>query len=180
MLQRRPQARPRPQETTAPKASRQAHSKPDDERPIDERRGSNRDDNYEPSPLPQNQNDSGGVASSANYISRVGVWYQFVDVITSVAQSESDVIPKEFRLDQNYPNPFNPATTIQFALPRESQVKLKLFDILGREVTTLVDEELEPGEYKVVFEAKGLTSGVYFYRIIIEGFVRTKKLTLLK
>ena len=102
-----------------------------------------------------------GVASSANYISRVGVWYQFVDVITSVAQSESDVIPKEFRLDQNYPNPFNPATTIQFALPKVSQVKLKLFDILGREVATLVDEELEPGEYKVVFEAKGLTSGVY-------------------
>ena len=102
------------------------------------------------------------------------------DIITSVEQISNSVLPKEFRLQQNYPNPFNPSTTIQFALPKRSEVMLKIFDLLGREVTTLVDEKLQPGEYKVIFEAEALSSGVYFYRIQAEGFVQTKELTLLK
>lgn len=120
-----------------------------------------------------------GVASNSSNINKGGFWYQARDFVTSVEQISS-TLPKEFRLRQNYPNPFNPSTTIQFALPKFTSVRLKVFDLLGREVTTLVDEELQPGEYKVTFEAEGLPSGVYFYQIQAKGFVRTKKLMLLK
>ena len=97
-------------------------------------------------------------------------------------------IPSLPFLEQNYPNPFNPMTTIEFALPQQSAVTLKLYDILGREVATLMDEELEPGVHKVDFDAKDLANGVYFYQIHAvtfspdsgHGFVRTKKLVLLK
>jgi hypothetical protein len=120
-----------------------------------------------------------GVASNSSNISKVGFWYQASDIVTSVEQI-SNTPPKEFRLQQNYPNPFNPATTIEFALPKRSLVKLQVFDVLGRRVAILLDRELQPGEYKMVFEAEGLPSGVYFYRIQAEGFVRTKKLILLR
>lgn len=121
-----------------------------------------------------------GQASNSNNISRAGFWYQTADIVTSVAQIATEALPEEFRLQQNYPNPFNPSTTIRFAIPEKSEVTLKLFNILGREVAVLVAEELEPGEYKVVFEAEGLPSGVYLYRIQAQGFVQTRKLTLLK
>lgn len=101
-------------------------------------------------------------------------------LVTSVEEKEQSEVPQNYELFQSYPNPFNPTTTIQFALPKRSEVSLKLFDVLGREVATLLDEELQPGEYKVVFEAEGLSSGVYFYRIQAKGLVRTKKLMLLK
>ena len=104
---------------------------------------------------------------------------------TSVENMPSAVVPKEFKLDQNFPNPFNPGTTIQFAVPSQSEVKLTLFDILGRKVATLVDDEYSAGEYKVLFEATELSSGTYFYRISTKGstgesFSKTLKLTLLK
>jgi hypothetical protein len=121
-----------------------------------------------------------GVTGSASNTAQSGFWAQTVDLITSVEQIPAESIPKEFRLEQNYPNPFNPTTTIQFALPKRSSVTLKLYDILGREVAILVDEELPPGEYKVQFDAAGLASGVYFYRLETEGFVRTRKLMLLR
>ncbi len=121
-----------------------------------------------------------GVAGNPSTINNVGFWYLTVrELATSVEQIPSSV-PKEFRLQQNYPNPFNPTTTIQFALPQRSNVTLKLYDILGRRVATLVDEELEPGVHKVNFDAEDLASGVYFYRIQAETFVRTKKLMLLR
>lgn len=121
-----------------------------------------------------------GVAENPSNVNRVGFWYQATNMaITDIEQTSSSV-PKEYLLEQNYPNPFNPATTIQFALPQRSNVTLKLFDILGREVAILVDEELEPGVHKVVFDSKDLASGVYFYRIQAKQFVRTKKLMLLK
>jgi len=101
-------------------------------------------------------------------------------MVTSVDDPIHPAIPHEYTLAQNYPNPFNPTTTIQFALPTESQVVLKIYNLLGREVATLVNEELQPGKYKVDFEANGLPSGVYFYRIQAGGFSKTKKLTLLK
>lgn len=102
-----------------------------------------------------------------------------VGLITSVEQIP-DNVPKEFRLEQNYPNPFNPSTTIQFALPMRSEVMLRVFDILGKEVETLVDEELQPGEHKVVFKVEELPSGVYYYRLRVESYVSTKKLILLR
>lgn len=97
----------------------------------------------------------------------------------TVSEESEPNLPKSFALHQNYPNPFNPTTTIRFALPQHSLVTLKLYDILGREVAKLVDEELEPGVHQIEFDAKYLASGLYFYTIQAKGFKRTKKLVLL-
>ncbi|MCR4416814.1 MAG: choice-of-anchor D domain-containing protein [Ignavibacteria bacterium] len=90
------------------------------------------------------------------------------------------IIPERTELYQNYPNPFNPVTKICFSLSQRSQVTLKIFDVLGREVMTLVDGELNPGVHSVVFDATGLSSGVYFYQMQTGSFIETRKLTLLK
>ena len=121
-----------------------------------------------------------GVTSNATHIHQAGFWYHASGFITSVEQLPGETIPKVYRLEQNYPNPFNPSTTIRFALPKRTRVTLKLYDLLGRGVVALVDEELEGGEYKVLFDARGLPSGVYIYRLVAEGFVETRKLMLLK
>jgi len=121
-----------------------------------------------------------GITRSNSSVAQIGFWAQTIGLVTSVEQIPSETIPQYFSLSQNYPNPFNPTTTIQFALPKPSSVTLKIYDILGREVLTLVDEDLQPGEYKVEFDASSLASGVYIYRLEAEGFVQAKKLTLLK
>ncbi len=110
----------------------------------------------------------------------VGFWYLASRELNVAVEQGNLNVPKEFQLQQNYPNPFNPATTIEFALPKQSNVTLKLFDILGREVATLVDAELESGVHKINFDGQDLASGIYFYRIHAEGFLKTKKLMLLK
>ena len=111
-------------------------------------------------------------------------WFCHEDAITVLTETSGvetiPGVPTEFQLDQNYPNPFNPTTTIRFTLPKSSPVILKVFDMMGREVASLVDQTLPIGEYEVEFDAKGLASGTYFYRIETEGFIRAKKLTLLK
>jgi len=89
-------------------------------------------------------------------------------------------IPTAFSLSQNYPNPFNPATTIRFSLPQRSFVTLKLYDVLGREVTTLVNEELTMGNHQRTWNAANVSSGVYFYRLQTKNFLETKKLLLLR
>jgi hypothetical protein len=99
--------------------------------------------------------------------------------VTSVRDDDS-VIPKDFFLSQNYPNPFNPTTTIRFSIAEFGMVSLKVFDILGREVAMLVKRELKPGELSVVFNAKGLASGVYFYQLRAAGFIQTKKMLITK
>jgi len=121
-----------------------------------------------------------GTISSNDNIQQAGFWYTTFDIITSVDPIEDDLLPTEFRLEQNYPNPFNPSTTIQFAVPKASQVTIKIYDVLGRRVATLVDEKYQPGTYKVTFEADELASGVYIYRIQADGFVNSRKLMLLK
>ncbi len=88
--------------------------------------------------------------------------------------------PGTFQLRQNYPNPFNPTTNIQYQLPQRSHIGLKVFDILGREVRTLVDETKEAGYHKAILDANGLSSGVYFYRLKAGNFVDTKKLLLVR
>ncbi len=88
--------------------------------------------------------------------------------------------PREFKLEQNYPNPFNPTTTIQFAVPTVSDVKLEVFNILGQKVTTLVNRRMEAGLHAVNFNASNLSSGVYFYRLQSGNFVQTKKMMLVK
>ena len=121
-----------------------------------------------------------GITQNSSKVNSVGFWYLATHTVMTDVDETSSSVPVEFRLEQNYPNPFNPTTTIQFALPKRSEVKLKIYDLLGREVATLLDKELQPGEYKVNFEAQGLQSGIYFYRIEASGFVQTRKLTLLK
>ena len=89
-------------------------------------------------------------------------------------------IPSSFSLHQNYPNPFNPITNIRFNLPKNGFVTLKVFDIIGREVTTLVNEKLCAGSYETEWDGSGYPSGVYFYRLQTESFIETKKMVLLK
>ena len=89
-------------------------------------------------------------------------------------------IPSEFSLKQNYPNPFNPLTIIGFTLKERCQVSLRVYDILGREVYTLVNEFLDAGFHEIEFNAEALNSGVYFYRIVAGNYIDTKKMTLLR
>jgi len=89
-------------------------------------------------------------------------------------------VPTEFRLSQNYPNPFNPSTSIEFSIPKTTNVSLKIYDLLGKEVTTLLDEKKSTGTYKVNFNASNLASGIYVYRLETDEFIDTKKLLLLK
>ena len=89
-------------------------------------------------------------------------------------------IPAEFRLSQNYPNPFNPSTTISFDIPVDGKVSLKLFDMSGKEISTLVNEVKTAGYYSVNFNASNLTSGIYFYSIQAGDFTATKKMMLVK
>ena len=88
--------------------------------------------------------------------------------------------PSGFQLFQNYPNPFNPTTTIRFSLPQRSHVTLKVFDVLGREVATLVNRELNPGEHSVVLYASKLASGVYFCCLTTPTFSQTKAIEVVK
>lgn len=89
-------------------------------------------------------------------------------------------IPRAYSLYQNYPNPFNPATTIRFALPESGEVRIVVYDLLGREITTLVDDYVNAGYHEVVFEAVDISSGIYVYRIHAGEYVETMRLMLLK
>ena len=88
--------------------------------------------------------------------------------------------PAQFSLSQNYPNPFNPSTIISFQIPERGQAKLKVFDALGNEVATVVDEIMEAGIHELEFNAAGLTSGVYIYTLISGEFSQSQKMLLLK
>jgi hypothetical protein len=89
-------------------------------------------------------------------------------------------IPEKLSLSQNYPNPFNPVTRIDFDVPKKGFVSLKVFDVLGREVQTLINENKEAGRYSVDFNGSDLTSGVYFYKLESEGFSDVKRMVLIK
>jgi len=88
--------------------------------------------------------------------------------------------PASFALEQNYPNPFNPATNIRFSLPKEVNVSLKVYDVLGREIATLMNGVKQPGTYEVIWDARGVPSGVYFYRLAAGEFRDLRKMILLK
>jgi xylan 1,4-beta-xylosidase len=94
--------------------------------------------------------------------------------------SQTEQIPVEFQLSQNYPNPFNPTTLISFSIPKDEHVSLKVFNILGKNIVTIVDRNLRNGEYNYEWNASEFASGIYFYRINAGDFVQTKKMLLLK
>lgn len=110
---------------------------------------------------------------------------QYKSAVTSIQDNENNL--SSFKLKQNYPNPFNPVTTIEYYLPDkvnteffEYNVTLKVFNLLGREIEILIDEEQNPGSYKISFDASNLTSGVYFYQLIVSDFIQTKKMVLIR
>ncbi|OGV90748.1 MAG: hypothetical protein A3J88_07305 [Melioribacter sp. RIFOXYB12_FULL_38_5] len=127
-------------------------------------------------------------------------WIQAKRDLYFAKQFETDIdytkeaIPNIYSLSQNYPNPFNPETTIEYTIPVEdanfasstNHVTLKVYDVLGREIATLVDEYKQPGNYKVTFNARHLersremNSGVYFYQLRAGSFIETKKLCFIK
>lgn len=99
---------------------------------------------------------------------------------TGLGDALNNNVPKKYTLSQNYPNPFNPSTRIKFGVPKSGMVSLKIYDILGRQVATLVNGYRKAGNYRVNFDASALASGIYFYRVVSGNFVKTKKMILMK
>jgi hypothetical protein len=110
-----------------------------------------------------------------------GLWRRpLSEIITGIEKNLSE-IPAQFGLGQNYPNPFNPTTTIGYTLAKNSKVLLKVYDLLGREVATLVNGEMKGGVlHKVSFDGSRFVSGIYFYRLQAGNYIETRKLVLLK
>jgi ligand-binding sensor domain-containing protein len=135
-----------------------------------------------------------GLSSGAYYVLSLGIdnqyifagtgassiWRRPLSQVVTESEEETNLQPEEFSLSQNYPNPFNPSTTINFSVPSSEFVALKIYDVLGNEVVTLVNEEKPAGSYEVNFSAEGLTSGIYFYKLLAGTFIETKKMILIK
>lgn len=119
---------------------------------------------------------------SDNYFLYTDDGWSTYTIIDSTVTSLDEIInsPQTFKLDQNFPNPFNPVTNIRFEIPLSLEVKLVIYDILGRKVETLLNEYLQTGIYETEFNAQNLTSGIYFYRIISGSYSETKKMILLR
>ena len=116
-------------------------------------------------------------------ISYVNTIYYFItkgfpNSITNIEESDNEIL--SYSLSQNFPNPFNPITTINYTIPKTSNVSIKLFNILGEEIATLVNETKNAGNYSILFNAIGLSSGIYFYQIKTNDFIATRKFTLTK
>ena len=104
-----------------------------------------------------------------------------VDVrVGPTASLSESALPAHFHISQNYPNPFNPTTVIQYEIPGRSHVTLTVYDILGRRVATLVNDFREAGRYNVMFNGRGLASGMYLYRLQAGNFVSVKKMLVIK
>jgi hypothetical protein len=120
-----------------------------------------------------------GTIASETMGNRAGYWYNSGTTVTGTGDAQGDV-PKAFVLQQNYPNPFNPSTTIRFSVPRPSRVSLKIYDVKGRLVETLVNRDMPAGDHEAVWNAGRRASGVYFSRFEAPGYTQTRKLVLLK
>jgi hypothetical protein len=104
----------------------------------------------------------------------------YVDTTNLPDIVESEIIPEQLVLFQNFPNPFNPETTIKFGLPQQEHISLKIYDILGREVRTLLDEVMDEGTYRIRFNSLGLASGIYIYRISSNNSSASRKMIILR
>ena len=107
-------------------------------------------------------------------------WKDSVKFIITGVEDELNPLPTEFLLSQNYPNPFNSSSVLKYSIPKSSQVTLKIFNTLGEEIETLVNEEKPAGTYELTWNAANLPSGVYFYRLQAGDFVQIRKMILLK
>ena len=101
-------------------------------------------------------------------------------IYSKVIEVRFDYTPKDYKLEQNYPNPFNPITIISYSIPTASNVTLKVFDVLGNFIATLVDQKQVAGSYKINFDGSELSNGVYIYKIQTGNFIAVKKMSLLK
>ena len=128
----------------------------------------------------ENNNETEGLGQNWDGSSWVNYKKYSYKYLTVTKINEDLSLINSYSLSNNYPNPFNPSTIINYSIPRSSQVQIKLYDILGREVETLVNEVKSPGNYEVNFNASSLASGVYLYRLQAGSFVQTKKMMLLK
>ncbi|KXK56198.1 MAG: 5'-nucleotidase [Chlorobi bacterium OLB5] len=142
---------------------------------------------YSQSVLTLGPGTSMGVMTGAdlcvNILNGTGVLYGTGTIcggLVAVEPSGETEIPQEYSLGQNYPNPFNPITNITIQIPNSGLVKLTVFDISGKEVAVLVNEELNAGTYNVDFDASHLASGIYFYRMESNGFAEVKKMSVVK
>jgi hypothetical protein len=143
----------------------------------------------------RNNNISSGLVAPSTAIYRVGtvkyaafsypgsgptnIYFNSEQLVTAI-EPVGNIIPDKFKLNQNYPNPFNPATNIKFSIPKSGIVKLVVYDLLGKQVAELVNGQYSAGTYKVDFDAAGLSSGAYFYKIETDGFTDIKKMILVK
>ena len=123
----------------------------------------------------------GGVIDNFTVVAQqVSKYGMLGEVITSTEEQDELLLPQEIILYQNYPNPFNPLTTIKYDIIKTQGVKLTIYDILGRELVTLVDEQQQSGHYEVKWDASNFSSGIYFYKIAAGDFHQTKKMVLMK
>ena len=109
-----------------------------------------------------------------------GIWRRPLSEVITGVERETNNTPNKFFLYQNYPNPFNSTTKISFSIPEDSFVRLKIFDALGREITTLISDQLITGEYSKDWDAAALTSGTYFYQLLAGNYKQTRKMILLR
>jgi hypothetical protein len=110
----------------------------------------------------------------------ITMWGSITNLCLTEINPSPGIFPQLFSLRQNYPNPFNPVTKIEFDIPENSNAKIIIYDLLGREVTTLINEQLKPGSYSVDWDGTGFASGVYFYSLITNEFTETKRMVLIK
>ncbi len=122
-----------------------------------------------------------------NYYKNARSYRTFLDssfLYLAILENKTDLVttslPTNYSLSQNYPNPFNPETTMSYSIPKSEHVTLKVFDVLGREIATIVDEYKQAGTYKANFNASGLVSGVYFYQLRVGSFMQIKKMVMIK
>jgi hypothetical protein len=99
---------------------------------------------------------------------------------TYVEEKEINLVAEDYLLSQNFPNPFNPSTKIRYSIPETSKVVIKVNDILGNEIATLVKEDKPSGTYEITWNANNISSGIYFYRLQVGGYIETKKMVLLR
>ena len=124
---------------------------------------------------------AGGAFTTAGSVNANNIAKYSCGIPTSVDDGKrTDTLPQQFLMEQNYPNPFNPTSTIRYIIPQKGFVKISVYDVLGREISVLVNEEKNPGQYEIIFDAKELSSGIYFYTIRAAGFTQSKKMILMK
>ena len=120
-----------------------------------------------------------GKCENAINQAQAGFWSMYSQNVLQDIKDEN-ILPIEYRLEQNFPNPFNPSTVIKFGLPERVNVEIKIYDILGSEVNTLINQEMEASWYNLEFDAAGYSTGIYICRMQAGNYINTKKMLLIK